>query len=311
MVADAERRRLRGDDRGQLILVGAVVIAIALVGVVVVLNSVLYTENVGNREPVSATQDVRDAQTLVREDIGSLVRRVNDDARYDSPSAVRTAVNESVAEYGTLIGLRLARRAPASLNLSVTDETVGTGIEQDSGGDFSDAGDGNNWTVARNADVRRYVATVNRSSLSTDPATAFAVTTTDGAADWTLSVYRNGTNVVVRTNGSATPTASCPVAAERVRIDLRNGSAGGCSFTFADGVGDGYDVEYRNGVNASGNYSIVLNGTDATIPSGSVHTDSSASPYRTYVVYDFAVRLTYATPELTYGTRIHTTLYEP
>ncbi|MFH5799058.1 hypothetical protein [Haladaptatus sp. CMAA 1911] len=311
MVDGSESRRLRGDDRGQLILVGAVVIAIALVGVVVVLNSVLYTENVANREPISSTRDARDAHALVREDIGSLVRRVDYEERYDSPNAVRTAVNASVAEYGTLIGLRLSRRSPASLNLTVVDETVGTGIEQDPGGNFTNATDASNWTVARNADVRRFVATVNRSSLSTDANASFAVTTTDGSANWTLSLYRNGSDVVVRTNGSSIPTASCNVTADRLRIDFRNGTASGCSFTFADGVGDGYDVTYRNGANASGNYSILLNGTDATIPSESVHTDFDASPYRTYVVYDVSVRLTYATPELTYRTLLRTVLYEP
>lgn len=306
-----EERTLRNDDRGQLILVGAVVIAIALVGVVVVLNGVLYTENVANREPISSTTDARDAQTLVHGDIGSLVHRVNYDRRYDSPSAVRTAVDDSVARYGALIGLRLSRRTPASVTLEVTDETVGKGVEHDSGGNFTDARDDANWTVARNADVRRYVVWVNRSSLSSDPGAAFAITTTNGTADWTLAIYRNATDVVLRTNGSTTPTSSCTVADERVRIDLRNGTAPGCSFTFAEGVGDGFEVRYRNGTNASGNYSIVFNGTDATVPSNSVTTDSLDSPYRTYVVYDFGVRLRYATPELTYGTLLHTTLYEP
>ena len=306
--------RFENDDRGQLILVGAVVIAIALVGVVVVLNSVLYTENVANREPISATGDARDAQTFVQGDVGSLVSRVNYDARYDSPAAVRSAVDDSVARYGTLVGLRLARHTPASLNLTVTDETVGTGIEQDSERNFTDRTNASNWTVTGNADVRRYILSVNRSSLSTDPNAAFAVTAVDGATNWTLTLYRNGTDVVLRTDGSAAPSKTCAVSGKRVRIDVRNGTASDCSFDFADGVdggGDGYDVRYRNGSNASGTYSILLNGTDATVPSSSVNFDSSDSPYRTYVVYDFGIRLTYATPELTYRTLIRNTLYEP
>ncbi len=311
------RREFRDDDRGQLILVGAVVIAIALVGLVVVLNSVLYTENVANREPISATQDAQDAQTFVQGDIGSLVSRVNYDARYESPAAVRSAVNDSVVEYSTLVGLRLARHTPASLNLTVTNETVGTGIEQDSGRNFTNRTNAGNWTVARNADVRRYVMSVNRSSLSTDPDAAFAMTAVDGAANWTLTLSRNGSDVVLRTDGSAVSNSTCAVSGKRVRIDVRNGTAAGCSFGFADGVtgigGGGYDIRYRNGTNASGNYSIILNGTDATVPSSSVYSDpsKSSSPYRTYVVYDFGIRLTYATPELTYRTLIRSVLYEP
>ncbi len=303
--------RLARDDRGQLLLVGAVVIAISLVAVVVILNTVLYTENVTNSEPIAVTGDARDVALVVRGDIEPLVHRANYDERHDSVGASRTAVNESVAEYETLLGVTVAERTPASFHVELSNQTVGEGIEHDSGGAFVDAGNRADWTVAQNADVRRYVLSVNRSSLASSQSDAFRIGVSEGSEDWNLSVFRQGTDVVFRTSGSTVSPSTCAVSSERVRIDVRNGSASGCLFSFAQGVGDDYDLVYRNADNASGTYSILFNGTGATIPSTSVNAGSSDAPYRTHVVYELDARLTYTSPELTYRTTINATLYEP
>lgn len=51
----------RLDDRGQLLLVGAVAIALIVLGLVVVYNTVLFTET---REPTQSLDDTSDADTL-------------------------------------------------------------------------------------------------------------------------------------------------------------------------------------------------------------------------------------------------------
>ncbi|SIR13056.1 hypothetical protein SAMN05421858_1535 [Haladaptatus litoreus] len=304
--------RFARDDRGQLLLVGAVVIAISLVAVVVVLNTVLYTENVTNSEPIATTGDARDIALVVDGDIEPVVHRTNYAERHDSAAESRTAVAESIAEYETLLGVTVARRTPASLHVEVSNQTVGNGVEHDSGAAFVDAANESNWTLARNADVRRYLFSVNRSSLATTDSDAFRIQVEGRSENWNLSVLRQDDDVVLRTDGSTVAASStCTVTSEQVRIDLRNGSASECSFPFADGVGDDYDIEYENGANASGTYSVLFNGTDAEIPPSSVNSESSESPYRTHAVYELDARLTYTTPELTYRTTFNATLYQP
>ncbi|WP_049970454.1 DUF7261 family protein [Haladaptatus cibarius] len=303
--------RFARDDRGQLLLVGAVVIAISLVAVVVVLNTVLYTENVTNSEPIATTGDARDIALVVGGDIEPVVHRTNYAERHDSVAESRTAVAESIAEYETLLGVTVTRRTPASLHVEVSNRTVGTGVEHDSG-TFVDAENESNWTLARSADARRYLLSVNRSSLATTDSDAFRIDIEDGTENWNLSVLRQDDDVVLRTDGSTVAASStCTVTSERVRIDIKNGSAAGCSFPFTDGVGDDYDITYENGANASGTYSMLFNGTDAEIPPSSVNSGSSESPYLTHAVYELDARLTYTTPELTYRTTFNATLYQP
>lgn len=295
--------------------------AVALVGVVAVLNAVLFTENVANRGARSSVGDTADTRLVVEGDLGSLVERVNRNETYWSESEVRTALNETVGRYATLVGVAEARRRPASVAVGVESATVGKGVEQDdTTRAFTNESDGGNWTVAQNADVRSFELTVNRSSLATDRAEAFSVTTDDGSDRWTLTVFRQGEDVVVRTNGSTTGATSCSVDdAETVHVDVRNGTVGAVgssgptgtcpSFSFAAGVEEEYDLRYANGTKATGTYSVVLNGTDATLPA--VHTDSSSSPYRTFVVYHVEATVTYDTPELHYRSRVNATLYQP
>lgn len=53
-------------DRGQLILIGAISIAFILLGVVVVFNSVQYTETVSSSESTNDLQDLRVVESELR-----------------------------------------------------------------------------------------------------------------------------------------------------------------------------------------------------------------------------------------------------
>ena len=299
-------------DRGQLILVGAVVIAVALVGVVVVLNTVLFTENVVQDGATAAASDSLDVTLVVRDDLAPLVDGTNYNETYANEGELETALDESVHRYAALLGIAEAKRAPATLTVDVRNATIGYAIVHDNRSTSFLGDDGRrNWTVARNADPRQYVLTVDPAN-GTSASDGFRLSVTDGSDRWNLTTYRQDGNVSVRTNGTTVAPSTCPdVTAGNLTIDLRSGTTtpGPCTFDYASGLVGPYDVSYVNGDNATGTYSVVLNGTAATLPA--VNTTASVSPYRTFVAYEVEATFSYVTPDSTYRGRTNATLYEP
>ena len=297
-------------NRGQLILVGAVVIAVALVGVVVVLNTVLYTENVVHDGARSGASDSLDVSLVVRNDLGPLVDGTNYNETYANASELAAALDESVDRYATLLGVAEAARQPATITVDVRNATVGYAVVHDNdSATFRSGGGKSNWTVARDADARQYELTVDPAN-GTTASDGFRLSFTDGTDRWNLSTYRQDGDVSVRTTGTTVAPSTCPsVTTGNLTIELRNGTAGSCTFDFAPGLDRPYDVSYVNGGNATGVYSVVLNGTSATLPS--VNTTTAESPYRTVVAYEVEATMSHVTPDSTYRTRINATLYEP
>ncbi|WP_134672003.1 DUF7261 family protein [Halorussus marinus] len=303
------------DDRGQLLLIGAVVLAIAVVGLVVVLNTVLYTQNVTNREALDATADAAALEASVVAEIPGLVGRANRNATYASAGAVRDAINETVARYGALVGTSVTRRRPASIGTRVAGrESVGLVVgHDDDGRPFTDRDGDAEWTVADPATVQRYRMRVDAGSLATSDEEAFRVRVASGGDEWTMRIHADGSDVAldrVAPDGSVTTCTMSP-ADGAVDVDFVNGTAAeGCEFEFGAGVSEPYELGYANATNATGRYRLVLDGTDASL--GAVETAAPwASPYRSYAVDALAVNVTYATPELRYRTTTNLTIENP
>jgi Flp pilus assembly protein TadG len=101
--ADRSRRRRsdrlrRGRDRGQLLLVGAVAVALIILGLVVVYNTILFA---GTQEPTQSLDDTSDSTRLraqVVNDTQKLVNYVNNDTGFDCSSApdFETAVEDNL-----------------------------------------------------------------------------------------------------------------------------------------------------------------------------------------------------------------------
>jgi len=303
------------DDRGQLLLIGAVVLAIAVVGLVVVLNTVLYTQNVTNREALDATVDAAAIEDTVVAEIPSLVGRANRNATYASAGAVRAATNETVARYGALIGTSVTNRQPASVRTRVAErESVGVVVgHDDADRPFTDRDGDAEWTVADPATVRRYRMSVDAGSLASSDGDAFRVRLASGGDEWTMRIHADGSEVALDRIAPDGSVATCTVSpgGGTVDIDFVNGTAGeSCAFEFGEGVSGPYELGYANATNATGRYRLVLDGTDASL--GAVDTSAPwESPYRSYAVDAVTVNVTYATPELRYRTTTNLTIRNP
>ncbi|WP_135829048.1 DUF7261 family protein [Halorussus halobius] len=320
--SDDRLPRRAGDDRGQLILVGAVVLAIAIVGLVVILNTVLYTQNVTNRAALDATDDAAEIERAVDGEVPPLVERTNRNATYGNESAAADAVNRTLARYGALVGTAVTNRRPASVGVAVAGNPSVALVVADanSSRNFTDRAGDPEWTVADGASVQRYRLRVDADSLPSTDADAFRVTVAAGGDDWTMRVHRNGSSVDVDRVGTGGAESTCTASPDdgTVELDVDDGSvdvegdsAGvDCTFAFAAGVDPPYELGYANATNATGTYRLVLDGTGAT--AGDVATAAPwESPYRSYAVDALAVTVTYATPELRYRTTTNHTIHDP
>lgn len=69
-------RAADGADRGQLLLVGAVAIALVFLGLVVVFNTVLFTDSTSPTEPLEAGEEARSFEEQVRKDTRMIMFQV-------------------------------------------------------------------------------------------------------------------------------------------------------------------------------------------------------------------------------------------
>jgi len=322
MVSDRVRRTA-SDDRGQLLLVGAVVLAIAIVSLVVILNTVLYTQNVTNRAALDSTADAAEIERTVVGEVPALVERANRNATYGSETAAADAVDRTLARYGALVGTAVTNRRPASVGVAVAgDPSVALVVAHDNvTRNFTDRDRDPEWTVVDGASVQRYRLRIDADSLASTDADAFRMTVGPDGDDWTMRVHRNGSDRVDvdRVDGGG---STCTVSPDdgTVELDVENGTADvdadrdsvgvDCTFAFAPGVDPPYRLGYANATNATGTYRLVLDGTSAT--AGDVDTSAPwESPYRSYAVDALAVTVTYATPELDYRTTTNRTIADP
>ncbi|MFB6161128.1 MAG: hypothetical protein ABEJ61_08130 [Haloferacaceae archaeon] len=311
-----------GRDRGQLFLVGALVIATLLVVLALFLNSGIYAQNVAarNADP-GVTGAVEYRRAAVDATAGTMTRlnredpenNDNDDlearmAAWSNGTAVHgayrgkgRAVTVSEAS-GTLIGQNATRRFTNATNSSVDWYLV-----DDTGGDGTGG----------IRDYRMNVSQTDTLDISGFNATelednAFHARIEGSGGTYDVYVGTNATGATEAINvtvDDGTP-ASCeePFGADgRASVNLTNASVAGarCSALadLADASPD-YTIEYRNPMAINGTYElIVLDG--GTIPSNNFNDDpDDGSPWTADAVYSANVTVFYRARSVTYGTTV-------
>ncbi|MDS0474134.1 hypothetical protein [Natrinema sp. 1APR25-10V2] len=68
-----------GDDRAQLLLIGAITLAFIILGVVVVFNGVLYTETLSSGGTSQSASNADAVELEVEQGVGCLLKEVNND----------------------------------------------------------------------------------------------------------------------------------------------------------------------------------------------------------------------------------------
>jgi hypothetical protein len=157
------------NERGQLLVITALVLAVVLVGLALVLNSAIYTENLSTRQ----STDSIGATTAIGMGQAEIERTIHHVNRYNNASEdeVNRAFDDTISDISNNTTDAYAKRG-TSYRFEVIDRTNGTHLKHTnssksfvSGGLNPDKGD---WRLASNVPrVRGYTMTVTRDDLYT------------------------------------------------------------------------------------------------------------------------------------------------
>ncbi|ARS88872.1 DUF7261 family protein [Natrarchaeobaculum aegyptiacum] len=195
MVIDDQRR-----DRGQIILIAAVVIAFIVLGVVVVFNGVLYTETISSS---STSQSTADAELVDQE----LEAAVVDLALYANAGGSMSSDFEDVLEDELFDQYRETKvnSQPVLVDAGVDDVTSGT-----AGADLSSYND--------------------ETIVDSDEIGHFELELADDTGEVTIVANRSGSLEAITIEGISgsydvdSPSGSCEIQSDTARVDLVTGS---------------------------------------------------------------------------------------
>ncbi|SEV97763.1 DUF7261 family protein [Halobacterium jilantaiense] len=284
----------RDGDRGQMLLVAALGLAVAFVALALVLNAVVFTENLATRNP-DAADDALAFEGAVTEGVGGLLAETNrhNDTDYATlDDALRAGV---VAWDANASRLTAADGTVTAVELRAA--TNGTRIVQETAGAFTADDGATAWMVAGDVSgVRRFVVVADPASTS-----PVSVNVSDGDGDyWRVDVADDGSGdatVTVTENGS---TVTIPHDDATVAVDLTEGTVNGsdAGVTFAAGVDAPFDVTVSDGDRATGRYQLFVDrelgafATDAPTTRPAIYRATvDVTVHRSSVTYESPVAL--------------------
>ena len=257
-------------DRAQLILVGALALAVTLVAIALVLNSAIYTHNLASRYQSPADSSATFARDA-RIGAGGLLDHVNDDS--STYGVIEGQYKDALGEYEES-SARIVAPNGRSVSFDHRARVRGVRVIDDTSGTFDPrTGSPTNWTVASEVRIRQFNVTVDdvdvsQSNSTTDdqlssPAEpgAFFITFEDdsGTARY-VAVYNDstGTPLVMVHNGSS-PLGVCSTGSLPAELDLTGERFGGTTCPALGAIGDlsgPHAVRYNQSNNVTGTYGL-------------------------------------------------------
>jgi hypothetical protein len=330
----AESRPLGDRDRAQLFLVGAIAIAMIILGIVVVINTVLYTESVTSGEAIESTTDAGEFDRQARRNVRSLVLRINHEQVYATNEALEDPINSSLADYSALLAESYASQRPSLVNITYHNGSseFGRRIVQQTDGAFRSPGPANarDWALippAKATNVGRFIANFNVTDSKANPTNiSVSNASTGGSDDYVNMSFKrvggtSGRDIQIsseRSFGGNTSKVRCDPSGARVLLDLMNGNAftDDCQFSGIDGLEPPYHVSIANGENARGKFSLVANWTNPSYDDGidrlydaCVFTTVGDDPCQTPAVWAANVTVSYQSDHVHFRQRHNVSVY--
>jgi hypothetical protein len=252
-------------ERGQLILVGAITIALIIVGLSVIVNTVLFTESVGSSSLDNRIDETGEYDAEAIAAVRSLVFRIGHDSRNITEAELRARVASNVTTYSRASAMSYAGSRPVAVSVEYSNASrLGNRTVQDTDWSVTDENGADDWTIVTDKTVGWF--TLNVDVLDTD-ATQTHINTTNATSGRWVNVSINRTtsgNVSVTSAVSFTggASATCQPVDGRVLFDMYEGvaltdSAGSCAFNGTALLDAPYSVSVVDGTNLVGKYSLV------------------------------------------------------
>lgn len=295
---ESGRRGQDGDDgqageRAQLLIIGALGIAVAFVALALILNSSIFTQILSTR-PGPTGGAATDYGHAVQNGVGGLLAETN---YYDHGSMVQARLRGGIQNWSQTVANRNGVYSKLT-NVRVESMTPGTMIRQPytrqgSARNFTDANGNTSWTLFGSATgVRNVRLSVNNSNaLASNKTNAFKINATGRHQDYHIPIYRNGSRLVI---GGANYSVSYPV-----RINASNASIGGKHASTLKGFENATitKMRFENAGNITGRYAAVAAESNSSV-SASHYNQTTRTPAKFAAVYSVTVRSTYRGPRV-------------
>ena len=303
------------DDRGQLLLAGSIIIALLFIGLAVLLNSVVFTENVAGGSSVEVTGDVNEFNREARRNARSLTIRVNHAGNYSSINEIESNLAANFTNYSRRLGESYADTGSVFVNMSyetTTDE--GRRVVQTDDGTFENGvGDWNALDGVSDRHLGWFVLNLNASAVSetTESRIRFVNTTGDS---YVLTVKRSDTGRLLvnsTMDGSHTSNVSCTPTGGRLVMNVIDGtsSTSSCEVNGSQVLGGPYnELWFENPGAVSGKYEFVVDDTISPIVPGCSLT---SNPCKMPAAWEIRITTAYHTGTVTYENTQEIVVYEP
>lgn len=321
----SNRERLRGmgrdRDRGQLILVTGLAIAVTLVALVLLLNTVIYTQNLATRGPGVEDGEAISFRQEAIEGIGGVVDAENRE-EYDTRGKVEDNVTAGVSRMDTFLSRYYAEGATVAdveeESLSLTEGFVFR--QTNASRNFTSAGGGSSdWTLTEDVGNARNVRlTVSGENLSDGQSGSFHVRLADDDGDeWRVYLYNDSDDdiAVAVQNGTDPIEVACTASGPEATIDLTRGTINGSAcpkLVWATGLDAPYDVTFRNADEVTGTYESTVDAPESAIrKTNFAGPGDSESPRWAYAIYAVEADLHFETPNVAFHTTVRVAPGEP
>jgi len=310
--------RFRDADRGQLLLVAGLVMAVSLVTLVVLLNAASYSEDLATRGVEAADGEALEGRAAAVEGTGTGVDATNRNATNETTHAeVRGTVSDGIAALDEdLLSMYAGRGGTLRLETDTSAIRDGSRIADDLPGtaDETTVAEGVNRTRGFVLDADASTLAETNASMAREEAFHVVLNVSGGGSDEIYgSRNESATDVVSVAVGDddGTPSVLCDVDVggdDRVAVDLTGERLGGESCpglwpTELVDSGDAYDIRAENGDAADA----AVTATVLPASGDDVAPDLDA----TAAAYDAAIDLRYRTAELRFETTIRVAPGEP
>lgn len=301
----------RPRDRGQLILVTGLTIAVILVMLVLLLNTVIYTENLATRGIDSGGGDAVEYRATVVGSVGELIERENE--RYDESYPPEEGVEVGIEETNGMLSERYLYRgtiAEARSDQIAVDEASPRIWQHESEEvrEFTSAGEDPDadWEVMTETnEFERFVMTVDPDEFEED-SEPFRIE----VGDWSMEIdveFENGSeDQITVAIDEEEPTYEYDYEEAPLEIDFVVGSieTDGESEDDIDAPEpNGGELWYKNGDQATGTFDLRADGTAAEDNLTAYDGGDEEDPYYTYPVESVDLTLHYETSELRFVTQ--------
>jgi len=298
------------DDRGQLLLVGALTLAVMLVALAVLLNAAIYTGNVATRDAGTGAGEAIEYEGEAR----TMAQASIDGVDGDTYTEIRGNFTDSVDGWDDLVHTHSAASLAAT-NVTTLDMTNGSRIGQDTDRNFTDHNGNSTWTVAGDSHARAFRMNVTQDSLRDGATDAFQVTFDDGTDEWGVFIHSDGSGNVAVTVENETDTEvgdGCtvdPGADGRALVDITDGTVAGqdCpELRFFENLSGTYTVGYVDALDGdkqvNGTYSLVVDQPEGSLVTGA--DEDAGVPTVSPALYSANLSVTYRSSDLLYKSEI-------